>query len=63
MLEMKMTTNRHFSNDYFVDWFAKGLEKYLDNTFKNQYNTHIEDLMYATEAYTKAVSAFIASQP
>lgn len=54
---------RHYSNDYFVEWFTKGLQKYLDNTFNNQYNTHIEDLMYATSAYTEAVTAFIANQP
>jgi hypothetical protein len=58
-----MKTTRHFSNDYFVDWFSKGLQQYLDNTFKEGYNTHIEDLIYSTEAYTEAVSAFIANQP
>lgn len=56
-------TTRHYSNDYFMEWFSKGLKSYLDNTFKGQYNTHIEDLMYATAAYTEAVTAFIANQP
>lgn len=63
MLGKAMKTVRHFSNDYFVEWFSKGLQQYLDNTFKEGYNTHIEDLIYATEAYTEAVSAFIANQP
>lgn len=58
-----MTTTRHFSNDYFHEWFSKGLKEYLDNIFKNQYNAHIEDLMYATSSYTEAVTAFIANQP
>ena len=58
-----MSQTRHFSNDYFVEWFSKGLQEYLDNTFKSGYNTHIEDLMYATGAYTEAVTAFIANQP
>lgn len=56
-------TPRHYSNDYFIEWFTKGLQEYLDNTFKSEYNTHIEDLMYATSAYTEAVSAFVANQP
>lgn len=56
-------SSRHYSNDYFVEWFTKGLQEYLDNTFKGQYNTHIEDLMYATSAYAEAVSAFVANQP
>jgi hypothetical protein len=54
---------KHYSKDYFVEWFSKGLEKYLDETFKSEYNIHIEDLMCATSAYTEAVTAFTASQP
>jgi hypothetical protein len=54
---------RHFSNEYFIEWFTKGLQEYLDNSFKGGYNTHIEDLMSATSAYTEAVSAFVANQP
>lgn len=58
-----MLQTRHYSNDYFTEWFSKGLKEYLDNTFKNGYNIHIEDLMYATSTYTEAVTAFIANQP
>lgn len=56
-------SKRHFSNDYFVEWFTNGLKEHLDNTFPKGYDSHIEDLMYATSAYTEAVTAFIANQP
>jgi hypothetical protein len=54
---------RHYSNDYFIEWFSNGLKEYLDNNFKGEYNTHIEDLMYATSAYAESVSTFVANQP
>lgn len=60
---MFMSENRHYSNDYFVEWFTKGLAEYLDNAFPKGYNTHIEDLMNATNAYAESVLAFVANQP
>ena len=56
-------SQRHYSKDYFTEWFTNGLKEYLDNSFKSEYNSHIEDLMCATSAYTEAVTAFIANQP
>lgn len=56
-------TQRHFSNEDFIQWYATSLKEYLDNNFKGQYTSHIEDLMYATSAFTESVTAFVANQP
>ena len=58
-----MNNSKHFSNEYFVEWFANGLKEYLDNQNPKAYNSHIVDLAYATAAYSEAITAFIANQP
>ena len=56
-------TQRHFSTDDFVEWYSTSLKEYLDKNFAGQYTAHIEDLMYATAAFTESVTTFITNQP
>lgn len=55
--------NTNYTPEQFIEWYTNGLKNYLDSQYSRQYTVHIEDLMYATAAYSEAITAFIASKP